>query len=147
MPSTSTLGSAVQVTGTLLQIGSTNSPETFTTIANATDLNSPTKVDTVDVTNFGDQWRRRYATLNDMGETKFKIFWQMADPTHANVSNGLRYIMIQRQKRDYKLLYPDAASSFDVIPGYITSFAITGKVGNVYEAEITIANDGAPTLC
>lgn len=147
MPSTSTLGSAVEVTGSLLQIGSTSSPETFTTIANATDWNSPTKVETVDVTNFGDQWRRRFATLNDMGETKFKLFWQMAEPTHANVANGLRFIMINRQKRDFKMVYPDAATSSDIIPGYVTSFAVTGKVGGVFEAEITIANDGAPTLC
>ena len=71
----------------------------------------------------------------------------MAEPTHANVANGLRYIMINRELRDFKILYPDAATSSDVIPAYVTSFQVTGKVGNVYEGEITLTNDGAPTLC
>jgi hypothetical protein len=144
--STSLINSAIEVTGALFGIGDGASPENFTIVANATDWSSPTKVETVDVTNFGDQWRRRKATLNDMGETKFKLFWVMTEPTHENVSGGLRYLMINRIKKDFGFQYPDGHNSTDIIPGYITSFAVTGKVGGVFEAEITLTNDGAPTL-
>jgi hypothetical protein len=29
----------------------------------------------------------------------------------------------------------------------VTEFGITGKVGGVFEATITLANSGAPSLC
>ena len=147
MPVTSTLGPGQQVAGTLLQIDTGASPDVFVTIANVTDLAFPTLAETNDVTNVGNTWRARLPALNDMGKIAFKIFWMMADPTHDNVARGLRALLINHTAVIFQVAYPDLAASKDIIPGYVTMFSITGKVGGVYTASIEIANSGAPTLC
>ena len=58
----------------------------------------------------------------------------------------LRYLLINRLKRDYQLVYPDGNSSTDAFAAYTTSFAITGKVGGVFEASMEWSNDNAPSL-
>lgn len=152
MAITSAIGPAQQVRGTLLQVGNGGSPETMQTIANATDVSLPIMTDTVDVTNVGDLWKRHIPTLNDMGKIAFKVFWIMEEPTHRNSVNsgvagaGLRYLMVNQLLRDFQFVYPDGNSSTDAFPAYVTSFAITGKTGNVYEASVELTNSGAPSL-
>lgn len=152
MSCTSVLGPAQTVTGLLLQVGNSSSPETMNTIANATDVSLPVKTDTVDVTAFCDQWHRKIPTLNDMGTIAFKIYWVMEEATHrnsvngGNVGAGLRYLLINRLLRDYQFLYPDGNSSTDAFPAYVTMFSITGKVGGVFEASIELTNSGQPSL-
>lgn len=147
MPSTSPLGSAVAVEGLLLQIGNGQSPESYTTIANVMDVTLPTKADVQDVTNVGDSWRRRIATLLDMGTIAFTIFWVMTETTHWNQdARGLRYLMTNRIKRSYQLLYPNGEGSTDTFDAWVTSFSITGKVGDVFRATVNLANDNAPVL-
>jgi|HubBroStandDraft_1064217.scaffolds.fasta_scaffold08363_4 hypothetical protein len=147
MPSTSSLGAAVAVEGLLLQVGNGSSPETFQTITNATDWAMPIMTDVVEVTNVGDSWKRRISTLHDMGKMSFKIYWQMEDPTQNNSSTGLRYLLINSVLRDYQAIYPNAGSSVDAWPAYVTEYGITGKVGGVFEASLTLANNGIPSLC
>ena len=147
MPSTSTLGPGVPVSGSTLWIGNGSSPDTFTQIANASEFKMPVKNETTDVTNFGDFFRRRIATLSDMGDIAFKIFWEMQDPTHDNVSGGLRYALVQKLVREYKMIYADGMNSTDIWPAYITGFEVTGSIGKVWEAQIMQSNSGPPTLC
>jgi len=152
MASTSPIASAIAVEGLLLQMGNGSSPETMQTIANVTDVSLPVMSDVVDVTNVGDAWHRRFPTLHDMGKISFKVFWVMEEVTHRNSANGgsvgagLRYLMIQSLKRDFQLVYPDGNNSTDSFPAYVTSFAITAKVGGVFEAAVELSNDGAPSL-
>lgn len=152
MPITSALGPATPVAGLLLQIGNSSSPEAFQTIANATDLTVPITSDTVEVTNVGDTWKRRIATLLDMGKIAFKIYWMMEEPTHRNSVNGgtvgagLRYVLVNRLVRDFQFIYPDGSNSTDAFPAYVTMFSITGKVGGVFEASIELSNSGEPSL-
>lgn len=146
MPSTSTLGSGLGTEGLLIQVGSAASPPVFTTIANTSDMKMPVMSEVVDVTNFGDNWRRRIPTLHDMGKITFKMFWEMTDPTQDNTSGGMRYLMINNLKRTFQFVYPDGLSSIDSFPGYVTKFDVTGKVGGVFEADVELVNDGAPTL-
>lgn len=149
---TSALGSNLPVSGLLLQVGTGGSPETMYTIANATDLTIPVIADVVDVTNLGDTFHRRAATLGDMGKIAFKIFWIPEEPTHRNSINGggvpagLRYLLINRLKRDYQFVYPDGNQSTDAFPAYVTMFSISAKVGGVFEASIELSNDGQPQL-
>ena len=147
MPVTSTLGPAQAVAGTLLQIDTGASPDVFVTVANVTDLSFPTMTELNDVTNVGNTWRARLPALNDMGKISFKIFWMMAEATHDNVARGLRALLIAHTACIFQVVYPDVAASKDIIPGYVSSFAITGKVGGVYTATIEISNSGSPTLC
>lgn len=149
---TSPAGAAIPVLGLALQVGNAASPETFATIANATDLTLPLMSDTVEITNLGDTWKRRIATLRDMGKISFKIYWVMEEVTHRNsagggtVGAGLRYLLINGSLRDWQFIYPDGNSSTDSFPAYVTEFSISGKVGNVFEASITLANSGPPQM-
>lgn len=149
MSSTSTLGAALGVLGTQLSI-LTGSPAAYVQIANATDISLPTKANTVEVTNFGDLWVRRFATLLDMGNITFKVYFIPNEPTHDNVTSstasGLRYLMINQVLTTFKLTYPNAAASVDTFPAYVTDVTVTGKVGGVWEGAVTLSNNGAPTL-
>ncbi len=149
-PSTSPIASAIAVEGLLIQLGDTGSPQVFNTIANVSDWAEPVISDTVDVTNVGDSWRRRIATLHDMGKIKFTVFWVMLDETHENAITGairgLRYMLINNILGSWKIVYPDGATSTDTFPAYVTSFSVTGKVGDVFKADVELSNDGAPTL-
>lgn len=152
MSCTSLIGPGQTVTGLLLQVGNSSSPETFQTIANATDVTLPVQTDIQDVTAFCDQWHRKIPTLNDMGKIAFKIYWMMEEATHRNSVNGglvgagLRYLLINRLLRDYQFVYPDGNSSTDAFPAYVTMFSISGKVGGVFEASIELTNSGQPSL-
>lgn len=152
MASTSPLGPALAVEGLLLQVGNAASPESMQVIANATDFSEPVMTDVVDVTNVSDAWKRRIPTLHDMGKISFKIFWIPEEVTHRNSVNGgsvgagLRYLLINSLLRDFAFTYPDGNSSTDAFPAYVTSFAITGKVGGVFEAAVELSNSGAPSL-
>lgn len=152
MPITSPIAAALPVAGLLLQVGTGGSPETFQTIANATDMALPVMADTVEITNVGDVWKRKIPTLLDMGKISFKLYWIPEEVTHRNSINGgsvgagLRYLFINKLIRDWQFVYPDGNSSTDAFPAYVTEFAITGKTGHVFEATITLTNSGAPQL-
>lgn len=157
MPSTSAIAAAIAVEGLLLQVGNGASPESYSTICNVSDITIPLKADTVDVTNVGDQWHRRIATLLDMGTIKFKIFWVMREPSHQDLIvsgiRGIRYLMTGGNGTtgkpilaNWQAVYPDGNQSVDNFAAYVTAFSITGKVGGVFEAEIDLANNGTPIL-
>lgn len=152
MAATSPIASALAVSGVLLQVGNNSSPETMQTIANVTDLALPLAADVVDVTNVSDAWHRRFPTLLDMGKISCKIFWIMEEVTHRNSANGgvvgagLRYLFVQRLKRDFQFVYSDGNNSTDAFAAYVTSFSISGKVGGVWEASVEFSNDGAPSI-
>lgn len=149
--STSAIAASIAIEGMALQIATSSSPPVFNSVANVQDWNEPNKSETVDVTNVGDKYRRRIATLLDLGICKAKIFWVMTEPTHENAIaaaiHGLRYIWQQQELTLFQVVYPMTAQPVDRFYAYVTGFQITGKVGNVFEAEIEFSpNDGAPLL-
>ncbi len=150
MPITSAIASHQIVEGLQLQVGNGASPEVFTTIANVTDFNMPMLSDTVEVTNVGDKFKRRVATLLDLGKISFKVFWVFTEPSHMNAVTGavrgIRYLWFNQVLANYKVIYPDAGSSTDTFPAYITNCGEALKTGGVVETSIELSNDGAPTL-
>ncbi len=78
MPTTSTFGAQLGTQGLLIQ-ANIGSPAAFLTVANAHDVTLPTKANTVETTNFGDAWVRRFPTLLDMGKVTFKVYFIGAD--------------------------------------------------------------------
>jgi hypothetical protein len=147
MPSVSPLGPGTPTEGLQLLIGNAASPEVFAEVPNACDLKLPCKNETTDVTNFGDGFRRRIATLSDMGDITFKLYWMPTDTSMSNTTGGLRYIYVNKLSRDFKVIYNDGFNSEDVFPAYITGFEVTAQIGKVLEASITLSNSGPPTLC
>ncbi len=147
---TSPQGPAVSTIGLQIQISANTSPANFFTVLNATDFKLPTKAETVDVTNFGDLWRRRIPTLLDMGSISFKVFWEMEEASHHNgidgTAYGLRYLLINRALVQVQVIYPDANNSTDSFPAYVTMFEVSGAQGKVFEGNIELSNSGQPSL-
>jgi hypothetical protein len=151
--STSAVAAAIAVEGMVLQIGNGASPQVYNSICNVQDWAEPDTSEVVDITNVGDSYRRRIPTLLDLGKMKFKIFWVMTEPTHANSINGgisgLRYLWRNQILTSFQVVYPITATlqAVDQFVGYVTGFSISGKVGGVFEAEIEFtANTGNPVL-
>jgi hypothetical protein len=148
---TSSIAAAIAVEGLLLQLGNGASPQVYNTICNVEDWSLPMKADTVEVTNVGDEFKRRISTLLDLGPAKFNIFWVMRETTHQNSIQsgitGLKYMWRHRILGAFQAVYPDAGQSVDQFLAYVTNYSETGKVGGVFKAEIELsANDPAPLL-
>lgn len=156
MPSTSTIGASLPVSGLTLSVGTSGSPDSFNVIANVEDYTQAMKSTVVMVTNVGDTYVRRQPTLIDPGAPTYKIFWQPFDPSHRNspdsgtVPAGLRYLMLNKLLRDFKVTYPadqNGDIGVDAFKAYVTDFQVTGKVGGVFEAQITMGiNDSSPSF-
>lgn len=137
----------------MLSVGSAaTSPPTYTPVCNISDVAVPITATEVLVTNVSDTWVRRVPTLLDMGKVTFAIFWVMKEPSHMNAAGppqGLRYLLMNRILAAWQVSYPDNATtpSVDDFNGYVTSFQITGKVGDVFKATCGIGTTGTPTLC
>lgn len=153
MSATSPQGPAVAVEGVLFNMDNGLSPDAFQTVTNISNISLPVIAMTVDVTNVGDNWVRRFPTLHDMGKIALKLFWQMTDVTQRNEAvegvqvSGLRWNLINNALRIFQVQYNDEFNSQDVFPAYTTSFAVAGAVGKVWEAAVELSNSGAPTLC
>jgi len=140
----------------VLLVGNTSSPSTFAAIANASDIKIPTLAEVVDVTNFGDLWRRRLPTLLDIGKIDFKIQWQPEDPSHNNSTPyGLRFMLIGRLLRNWQIQYPNGTTNTNNVPevgstdafaAYVTKFEISGMIGKVFEANIELSTAGSPSF-
>jgi hypothetical protein len=148
--STSGIAAAIAVEGFVLQLGQ-GSPVSYFSVCNIQDWNEPNKADVVDVTNVGDKFKRRISTLLDIGVCKAKLFWVMTEPTHDNAIaaavTGLRYLYLNQVLTPFQVVYPMSTQPVDRFMCFITGFAITGKVGGVFEVEAEFTpNDGAPLL-
>lgn len=148
--STSGIAAAIAVEGFVLQIGQ-GSPVSYTSICNIKDWDEPNKSEVVDVTNVGDKYRRRIATLLDIGVCKATVFWVMTEPTHQNAVTGaikgLRYLWINQILTPFQAVYPMSTQPVDQFMAFVTSFQVKGKVGDVFTADIEFTpDDGAPTL-
>ena len=146
-------GHGVNFTGFCLAVGNGGSPEVFTPVTNIEDFNLPVTTLVVETTNSADQWVSRQPTIGDMGKITMKGFWEMTDTSQYNganigtVAHGIRYLLINRLLTNFQAQYPNSAASVDEWPGYVTMFAITGKVKDVFHFSLEIVNSGAPVLC
>src|SRR5579871_752843 len=156
MPSTSPIAASLPVAGLTISVGTAGSPESFSVIANVQDYNQAMKQTVVMVTNVGDTYVRRQPTLLDPGVPTFKIFWIPEETSHRNsagggsVAAGLRYLLINKLLRDYQIGYPadpNGNTETDAYKAFVTDFQVTGKVGGVFEAQVTLGiNDQAPSF-
>lgn len=152
MAGTSLVADHVNVSGLLLYVGTSGSPETMVPICNVQDWNQTGASTEVMVTNVSDTWVRRIPTLLDLGKPNFKVFWVMEEPTHRNsvgggaVPAGLRYLWMNKLLRDWSIVYPDGNNSTDSFQAYVTAFGVSGKVGGVFEGAIALGTTGTPTL-
>lgn len=139
---------AIAAQGTLLKAGDGASPESFTTISEVMSISGPSfSAATVEVTNHssGTPWREFISTLLDAGEVSFDINFVPTGATH-NASTGILRDMTNRTRRNFKLVFPDAAPTAWAFTGVYTRFQSSEPTDGKITAAVTIKLSGAPTL-
>lgn len=142
------MSNAISAFGTLLKIGDGGSPETFTTIAEVTNISGPSlSMNTVDVTSHDstDGWREFVGGLLDGGEVTLDINFIPTDPTHS-YSTGLLNDMVNRTKRNFQLVFPDAGNTTWSFTALITAFEPSAPTDDKLSASVTLKITGKPTL-
>jgi hypothetical protein len=139
---------AIGAFGTLLKIGDGGGPETFTTIAEVLDISGPEfELRTEEVTHHQSPggWAEYIGTIKDGNEVTFDINYQ---PTHAthNESTGLLADLINRVKRNFQLVLPDAGTTTISFTALVTNFPISEPVAGVLRTSVTMKITGQPTI-
>lgn len=135
--------------GTLLKIGDGGAPEQFTTIAEVTNISGPSlSMDTVDVTSHDspNYHEEVIAGIKRAGEVTFSINFV---PTHAthNPSTGLLRDWVNRTRRNFKLVFPDAGATTWEFAAFVTGFQPTAPAGSErLTADVTLKIASWPVL-
>jgi len=141
--------SAVHALGTLLKIGDGATPtETFTTIAEVTDLGGPSlTLETIDVTSHSSTngWREFIGGLLDGGEVSFTINYLPANATH-DASTGVIADMKNRVVRNFTLVFPDSGTTTWTFSALVTGFEPGEPIDSQLTADVTLKVSGEPTL-
>ncbi len=137
---------ALSAFGTLLKIGDGASSETFTTIAEVTDIGGPElALEIAEVTSHSSTngWKEKIGALLDGGQVSFSINYIPTNSTHNN-TNGLIADMVARTLRNFTLTFPQATVwSFSAL---VVGFSPTEPIDNALTADITLEISGQPTL-
>ncbi len=140
------MSNALGAFGTLLKIGDGGGPETFTTIAEVTDIKGPTlSLDTIEATSHdsANATKEFVAGLKDAGEVTFSVNFI---PTNATQSyaTGLIKDWYNRTKRNFRMVFPDTTTwNF---AAFVTRFEPAAPVDGKLAADVTLKIASSPTL-
>lgn len=143
------MSDAVAGFNSLLQIGDGATPtENFTTIAEVKDISGPSlSLNPVGVTNQSSTggWAEFIGGLLDAGEVTFDINYL---PTHAthNAATGLIRDLVNRTKRNFKLIFPNAGATTWAFTALVTAFSPSEPVADALTASVSLKISGQPTL-
>ncbi|URM90420.1 phage tail tube protein [Streptomyces sp. MRC013] len=129
--------------GTQLQRGDSASPETFTAIANATNISAPSLArNTIDVTSHDspDGVMEFVGGLIDPGEVSVDI----------NYAPALHDVLVEdlydTDPRNYRLVFPDTAGTTWQFAAVLTGFEATAPYDDKLAATLTYKVSGKPTF-
>ena len=139
--------SALAGYGVLLKIGDGGGSETFTTIAEVKDIEGPElELEAKEVTSHDSAgWRGYIGTLLTAGEVSFDLNFIPTHATHS-YSAGLVKDLVNRTKRNFKLVFPDGGSTTWTFAALVTGFKPSGPVEDELSAEVTLQVTGQPAL-
>ena len=140
------ISSGIAAFGTLLKIGDGAGVESFTTIAEVTDISwGGLKVNTADITNHGSTsaFKEIVATTVDPGQVKGSVNYLPNALTHSYVTGFMRDI-VNRNKRNFQLFFPTGTPNTITFAGYVTGFDQKGPVDGKLAADFTIDLTGVP---
>ena len=139
--------SALAGYGVLLKIGDGGGSETFTTIAEVKDIEGPElELEAKEVTSHDSAgWREYIGTLLTAGEVSFDLNFIPTHATHS-YSAGLVKDLVNRTKRNFKLVFPDGGSTTWTFAALVTGFKPSGPVEDELSAEVTLQVTGQPAL-
>lgn len=131
--------------GTLLKMGDA-AGTVFTTIARITDLSLPSlSADSVESTSHDSaNFTREFEPgLIDPGEISFTILFDPAETTHG-LTAGLPYLMKNRLKRSFQILYTDAGDTIWTFTAFVTGFEGQAPIDDNVTADVTLKITGFP---
>ena len=134
--------------GVLLKIGDGGGSETFTTIAEVRDIEGPElELEAKEVTSHDSPggWREYIGTLLTGGEVSFDLNFIPTNATHS-YSAGLIKDLVNRTKRNFKLVFPDGGSTTWTFAALVKGFKPSAAVEDELAAEATLQVTGQPTL-
>lgn len=134
--------------GTLLKKGDGGSPESFTAIAEVSNIGGPNlSLDPIDVTHHSSTagWKEFVGGLLDGGEVSFEINYDPVGATH-DASTGLIADMVARTMRNFQLVFPDTGNTTWSFAALVTAFEPSEPVDDKLAASITLKLSGQPTL-
>jgi len=140
---------AIDAFGTLLKIGDGGGTETFTAIAECTNISGPNlSLDLVEVTHHESTgaFKERIGTLLDAGAITLDLSFIPTESTHRDASGGLLDDMLNKTLRNFQLVFPDTGSTTWSFAAYVNGFNVTAPVEGKLGASVTITISGQPTL-
>jgi len=138
---------AIPAFGTKLKRGDGGAPETFTDVAEVTDLSGPElSAEESDVTNHSSgsatPWRDIIPTLLDAGEVSLSLSFLPGTQGHKNLLSDF----LNRVKRNWQLVFPDSVQTTWSFSAYVMSISPAEPVDEALTAELTLRVTGAPTI-
>ena len=143
-----TVSSGINAFGTLLKIGDGGGSEVFTTVAEVTSISGPAlSLAMIEVTNHSSTsgWIERIGGLLDGGEVGFDLNFVPTAPTHS-YSAGLVKDMVNRTKRNFKIVFPDAGTTTWTFTGLVSKFQPKAPINAQLSASVSVMITGVPTL-
>lgn len=140
--------SGIRAHGTLLKIGDGATAETFTSIAEVTNIQGPgLTADSLDMTHHASPsaFREFVQGLKDGGEVTLDLNYIPTAATQ-DASSGLLNDYENGTLRNFELVFPDAGNTTWSITGIVTNFTPAAPVDGKLGASVTIKLSGAPTL-
>jgi hypothetical protein len=130
---------ALEAQGVKLAVSS-GSPSSFSNIGNITDFTGPGgQAGVIDVSNLDSTFREKMMSLPDEGQFTFNVNWDPDIATHQT----LRSSRANRTRTEFKITLTDIVPTVGTFFGYVLGLQLSGGVGAVIKAAITVEIDGA----
>lgn len=142
------MSDAISAFGTLLKMGDGGTSESFTTIAEVSDIKGPKlSLDAIDVTNHSstEAWREFVGGLLDAGEVSLSINFMPTETTH-DPSTGIISKLTDRGKHNFQMVFPDDDATTWSFTALVTAFESSEPIDDKLAADITLKITGKPTL-
>jgi predicted secreted protein len=140
------VSSAFWAFGTALQLGDGATSETFTSIAELTEIQPPQMTkESYDVTNHSstNRFRERIPGLKDGGSLSFKANWLPNNATHDE-STGLWECYKDNVNHNWRLVLPDSLGTVS-FAGHLTALSPETPLAGQGTLSGTIVVSGEPT--
>jgi Lambda phage tail tube protein, TTP len=137
---------AISGFGAALKIGDGGGSEVFTTVAEVRQITGPAlALTTFDVTHMASPGAvmERAAGLLDPGQVTFEVNWLPSDATQSATAGLLRDLN-NRTRRNFKIVWPNAATTTASFPAYVTAFNPTAPLNDALRNNFTLQLAGQP---
>lgn len=136
--------------GTEIRIGDGGSPESFTKIPGALDIQDIDAAETnfVDTTSHDTpvSTNERTATFIDEGQVSFELFWDPEDPTQDHAS-GIEFDRRNLTERNFQIKLKGFTTNNQLtFPAVVQSFTKQGPVNGLYRANVVLQKTGGTTV-